>query len=1286
MNADAARQGPAFPTLGVSLDFLERFVAEKVAGRSSCYAFAKVDSKPADTDHLSFTKGEILGIADVSAVDSGWFIGYRRAGDWAERKRFRIDDVERLPGLSTDEVCGQIIKPETQAAVWPPDVVERSYARMTQQQQQQQQQQPRQQQEGEAADGGGGSGGVGVATVFASHAWTFVFEELIAALRYFEQQQRGAGREPSFFWLDIFVVDENAAHTYPSEWWQTSFTEAVGSIGHTALVLSPWRSPVPLRRAWCLWEIYSTLKKEAQLSVCMSETQTQSFHQVLVEDIESVLSALCTIDAETAEAGSKKDLDMIFAAVRTLDGGFHTLNATVLEQMRQWLLGNVEKALAELGLRFVKKPDRFGCACMADDCFFDGVEKEDGGEAVWLSFGNWYRTGAGTHEDSSVCVQHFMEMNPFRKRRYRPINSVKDLEDSVRFKEPEEYELRGEIDPLHARNKAAQAANLLLGLANLIRMLNMEDTHGNKSELAARKALGLCTALYGERDLQTAKAMLLVAVTDCEEDEEQYSLLMQCLDIRSSMLPPDHADLVEVLVFLGHFLSDKDRGPSINTKAALPCYERALAICEKHDPEDKTGDTASACSNMAVALEQLRRIDEARVLSERALRVGERAHGPGHIEVATFCTNLGNLLEDEYGEHDQALQLYHRARDICHVRYGVTNPETIDVNVRIGQTLLNEVYLATESERGGMVAVAAAEEEGERLLTQCLEQLMKTGEEMEDQMVCAKQLLKLFERKGRKKDMRRMEKTVDMLRAWVSDSSSDSSSEESEDSDEDGATDGSDGETPSHLDEIRNRVRRQLGGEHDEQLCVADIEAFLCALEDMQDDSDDSDEEPMREQLLDLIAAAKRRDEVEAMLARAAAMSPSAAAAAAAAVGGGGDLSGTPQGKGRSPRLTLCLDAERMFDAHLQTFARIRQLATPETATMHSQVFCSGGVGAEKQHVRERILPRLEQNGWKIRGGVERLWNKEMDLAVVSVGCDRSDTRLLELILSAEHVDQQQTQEKHPHDCQTPTGERTANRFAARVDAPAEGVPPQGRHENYINIITRTTHVLTGDQDRPASQGGGGPRVSGPSATIGESCTTGRMLAEEAAAADAVKMASFLAAHKLSVYTSTFAAAGLDYPRMMVATKEELLALGLKEFHARRIIRHRSSVAAAAEPEPEPFSNQMAGLAAAVEEAVPPSHAYGRAKTTGDTKSTTPSDQRANPEVGHGGGHSPQPLASNFPSACQLSAASTQILRLNGIQSAHELRRLGAHELIMLGLSEDESARVVRWKTTRQQE
>ena len=32
------------------------------------------------------------------------------------------------------------------------------------------------------------------------------------------------------------------------------------AIGHTLLVLSPWRNPIPLRRSWCLWEIVCTLE------------------------------------------------------------------------------------------------------------------------------------------------------------------------------------------------------------------------------------------------------------------------------------------------------------------------------------------------------------------------------------------------------------------------------------------------------------------------------------------------------------------------------------------------------------------------------------------------------------------------------------------------------------------------------------------------------------------------------------------------------------------------------------------------------------------------------------------------------------------------------------------------------------------------------------------------------------------------------------------------------------------------------------------------------------------
>lgn len=138
-----------------------------------------------NVQELSFKAGEVLAIGDLDAVNDGWLTGYRRAGNWADRKKFRVDAITRLAGLSTDEVCTDIIKPACIAATWPEHEHERSYARMAR---------------------AAGESGVGTATVFVSHAWTFVFADLVASLRSFEAKQIAAGGQPSLFWLDIFVV------------------------------------------------------------------------------------------------------------------------------------------------------------------------------------------------------------------------------------------------------------------------------------------------------------------------------------------------------------------------------------------------------------------------------------------------------------------------------------------------------------------------------------------------------------------------------------------------------------------------------------------------------------------------------------------------------------------------------------------------------------------------------------------------------------------------------------------------------------------------------------------------------------------------------------------------------------------------------------------------------------------------------------------------------------------------------------------------------------------------
>lgn len=346
-------------------------------------------------------------------------------------------------------MCGDIIKPACTAATWPEEEKERSYARMVRAK---------------------GEAGVGTATVFASHAWTFVFEELIESLKFFEEQQLAAGQPPSFFWLDIFVVDENAAHTYPSEWWQTSFTEAVRQIGHTALVLTPWRSPVPLRRAWCLWEIYSTLGTKAKLSVCMSETEMSDFKRALIESVESVVNSLCTIDAETAEAGSQKDLDMIFAAVRTLEGGFQTLNVTVLQEMRDWLLDSIARALAAVGLRFEAKPVEYRTCCYGSS--LDGGAEElwdeecdchdrEGEEDQRLRFGNWWQGGSSLSSvegECSICNEHYEQLSRMQKRKFRQVKSVTDFGVEAAMYEEKEHLLVGEV----LKGKEDEAASILV--------------------------------------------------------------------------------------------------------------------------------------------------------------------------------------------------------------------------------------------------------------------------------------------------------------------------------------------------------------------------------------------------------------------------------------------------------------------------------------------------------------------------------------------------------------------------------------------------------------------------------------------------------------------------------------------------------------------------------------------------------------------------------------------------------------------------------------------------------
>eukprot|EP00808_Paulinella_micropora_P031021 g75226.t1 len=179
--------------------------------------------------------------------------------------------------------------------------------------------------------------GVATATVFLSHAWKYTFKQVVEAIAA-PWPDKDNVRSQTFLWFDIFTVNQHQTSTVDPDFWFEAFRENVRTIGRTVLILSPWRNPVPLTRAWCLWEIFCTRLTKASFEICLSPTEVTDFEHALVKDFKSILGSLSRIDVKKAEAFKKEDQEKILALVEGMEGGAHELNKAVLAEMRAWVV------------------------------------------------------------------------------------------------------------------------------------------------------------------------------------------------------------------------------------------------------------------------------------------------------------------------------------------------------------------------------------------------------------------------------------------------------------------------------------------------------------------------------------------------------------------------------------------------------------------------------------------------------------------------------------------------------------------------------------------------------------------------------------------------------------------------------------------------------------------------------------------------------------------------------------------------------------------------------------
>jgi hypothetical protein len=225
--------------------------------------------------------------------------------------QFHISNNDLLPTITTEEVCTQLVKRVTEehACSFSTYLLNDPATSMY----------------------------VGKPQVFIFHAWKYHFQDLRETLlKHFE------GERDTYIWLDIFSYNQHDTEEKNFHWWSTIFKDKIVKIGHTVMVFAPWKDPLPLKRAWCLWELFCS--DNSKLDVAISPKEEKLFLKDISGETRSEMyKMLASIDVEESECGEEDDKKNIFEAIKD-SSSFFKLNNTVIGKLRAWLIKIVEES------------------------------------------------------------------------------------------------------------------------------------------------------------------------------------------------------------------------------------------------------------------------------------------------------------------------------------------------------------------------------------------------------------------------------------------------------------------------------------------------------------------------------------------------------------------------------------------------------------------------------------------------------------------------------------------------------------------------------------------------------------------------------------------------------------------------------------------------------------------------------------------------------------------------------------------------------------------------------
>jgi len=121
------------------------------------------------------------------------------------------------------------------------------------------------------------------------------------------------------------------------------FGPRVMRIGRLLSMITPWHAPLYVDRAWCLFELFTSIRHSQSVfvEVILPPSQRHDFEAAMAAGNYAMLDkVLEKIRAENATASEAADLEAIQGYVLGLPGGYEALNETVRGHLRCWFEGH----------------------------------------------------------------------------------------------------------------------------------------------------------------------------------------------------------------------------------------------------------------------------------------------------------------------------------------------------------------------------------------------------------------------------------------------------------------------------------------------------------------------------------------------------------------------------------------------------------------------------------------------------------------------------------------------------------------------------------------------------------------------------------------------------------------------------------------------------------------------------------------------------------------------------------------------------------------------------------